>query len=72
MQKDDDYWDQNAFNDLFRRGMDVISQRTDRLFRQGPQYAHLPLPAYQIRHSALQHSCHHFNGYQQAGGRYAM
>ena len=29
---DDSYWDQNAFNDLVRRGMDV-TKREDRLFR---------------------------------------
>ena len=29
---DDSYWDQNAFNDLVRRGMDT-AKREDRLFR---------------------------------------
>ena len=29
---DDSYWDQNAFNDLVRRGMDT-TKREDRLFR---------------------------------------
>ena len=33
LSKDDLYWDQNAFNDLFRRDMDVHLKRPDRLFK---------------------------------------
>jgi Nucleotide-diphospho-sugar transferase len=31
--KDDNYWDQNAFNDLMRRGAEYEEQRDDRLFK---------------------------------------
>ena len=34
----DDYWDQNAFNDLMNRGAKFDEQRSDRLF----MYAHIP------------------------------
>ncbi len=30
---DDLYWDQNAFNDLFRRGMDFSEEHLQRLFK---------------------------------------
>ena len=33
LSQDDLYWDQNAFNDLFRRDMDVHLKRPDRLFK---------------------------------------
>ena len=32
LDDDDKVWDQNAFNDLFRRGARVIEGREDRLF----------------------------------------
>ena len=31
--KDDNYWDQNAFNDLMRRGAEYEERRDDRLFK---------------------------------------
>jgi hypothetical protein len=31
--KDDNYWDQNAFNDLMRRGAEFEERRDDRLFK---------------------------------------
>ena len=33
LDKDPQYWDQNAFNDLFRVGMDLSDTREDRLFK---------------------------------------
>lgn len=30
---DDNYWDQNAFNDLMRRGAQYLPRRDDRLFK---------------------------------------
>lgn len=32
LEKDDKVWDQNAFNDLYRRGARLLPDRTDRLF----------------------------------------
>ena len=32
LESNDQIWDQNAFNDLFRRGVKFDSERPDRLF----------------------------------------
>lgn len=32
LEKDANVWDQNAFNDLFRRGSRPLPDRTDHLF----------------------------------------
>lgn len=32
LMANDDYWDQNAFNDLMNRGAKFEQQRSDRLF----------------------------------------
>ncbi|KAK9844822.1 hypothetical protein WJX74_007256 [Apatococcus lobatus] len=33
LAEDDHYWDQNAFNDLFRRGLDFSEEHSQRLFK---------------------------------------